>query len=76
MPVVIAGGPKADTPREVFDFVYDGMQQGAIGVNLGRNIWQTEFPVASIRAIKAVIHNNYTPKEAEDLFEQIKAGKA
>jgi putative autoinducer-2 (AI-2) aldolase len=76
VPVVIAGGPKADTPREVFDFVYDGMQQGAIGVNLGRNIWQTEYPVASIRAIKAIIHDNYTPKEAEDLFQQIKAGKA
>jgi putative autoinducer-2 (AI-2) aldolase len=76
VPVVIAGGPKVDTQREVFDFVYDGMQKGAIGVNLGRNIWQTEHPVAAIRAIRAIIHENYTPKEAEDLFEQIKAGKA
>jgi putative autoinducer-2 (AI-2) aldolase len=76
VPVVIAGGPKADTQREVFDFVYDGMQKGAIGVNLGRNIWQTEHPVAAIRAIRAIIHDNYTPKEAEDLFEQIKAGQA
>lgn len=76
VPVVIAGGPKTDTQREVFDFVYDGVQKGAIGVNLGRNIWQTEHPVAAIRAIRAVIHENYTPKEAEDLFEQIKAGKA
>jgi putative autoinducer-2 (AI-2) aldolase len=74
--VVIAGGPKVDTQREVFDFVYDGMQKGAIGVNLGRNIWQTEHPVAAIRAIRAIIHENHTPKEAEDLFEQIKAGKA
>jgi len=76
VPVVIAGGPKVDTQREVFDFVYDGMQKGAIGVNLGRNIWQTEHPVAAIRAIRAVIHEGYTPEEAEDLFEQIKAGKA
>jgi len=76
VPVVIAGGPKADTQREVFDFVYDGMQKGAIGVNLGRNIWQTEHPVAAIRSIRAIIHDGYTPKEAEDLFEQIKAGKA
>jgi putative autoinducer-2 (AI-2) aldolase len=76
VPVVIAGGPKVDTQREVFDFVYDGMQKGAIGVNLGRNIWQTEHPVAAIRALRAIIHENYTPKEAEDLFEQIKAGKA
>ena len=76
VPVVIAGGPKVETELEVFEFVYDGMQKGAIGVNLGRNIWQTENPVASIRAIRAIIHDNHTPKEAQDLFEQVKAGKA
>jgi putative autoinducer-2 (AI-2) aldolase len=76
VPVVIAGGPKVDTQREVFDFVYDGIQKGAIGVNLGRNIWQTEHPVAAIRAIRAIIHESYTPQEAEQLFEQAKTGKA
>jgi putative autoinducer-2 (AI-2) aldolase len=76
VPVVIAGGPKTETQREVFDFVYDGMQKGAIGVNLGRNIWQTDHPVAAIRALRAVIHENYTPQEAQNLFEQLKAGKA
>jgi len=75
VPVVIAGGPKVDTQREVFEFVYDGIQQGAIGVNLGRNIWQTEHPVAAIRAIRAIIHDNYTPQEAQSLFEQAKSGK-
>jgi putative autoinducer-2 (AI-2) aldolase len=75
VPVVIAGGPKVETQREVFDFVYDGMQKGAIGVNLGRNIWQTEHPVAAIRAIRAIIHDNHTPKEAQDLYEQVIAGK-
>ena len=76
VPVVIAGGPKAETQREVFDFVYDGLQKGAIGVNLGRNIWQTEHPVAAIRAIRAIIHDAYTPEEAQKLFEQVKAGTA
>jgi putative autoinducer-2 (AI-2) aldolase len=76
VPVVIAGGPKVATQREVFDFVYDGIQKGAIGVNLGRNIWQTEHPVAAIRAIRAIIHDDYTPQEAEQLFEQVKTGKA
>ena len=76
VPIVIAGGPKTETQKEVFDFVYDGLQKGAIGVNLGRNIWQTEHPVASIRAIRAIIHEGYTPKEADDLYNQIKAGKA
>jgi putative autoinducer-2 (AI-2) aldolase len=75
VPVVIAGGPKTETQREVFDFVYDGMQKGAIGVNLGRNIWQTEHPVASIRAIRAIIHENYNAQEAQSLYEQVIAGK-
>ena len=76
VPVVMAGGPKTETQKEVFDFVYDGMQKGAIGVNLGRNVWQTENPVAAIRGIRAIIHENYTPQEALDLFNQVKAGKA
>ena len=76
VPVVIAGGPKTETQSEVFDFVYDGIQKGAIGVNLGRNVWQTQNPVAAIRAIRAIVHENHSAKEANDLYEQIIAGKA
>ena len=76
VPVVIAGGPKTETQKEVFEFVYDGMQKGAIGVNLGRNIWQTDYPVASIKAIRAIIHEGYNAQEADDLYNQIIAGKA
>jgi putative autoinducer-2 (AI-2) aldolase len=76
VPVVIAGGPKVDTELEVFEFVYDGIQKGAIGVNLGRNVWQHEYPVAMIRAIRGIIHENLTAKEAQELFLQVKAGKA
>jgi putative autoinducer-2 (AI-2) aldolase len=76
VPVVIAGGPKVDTELEVFEFVYDGLQKGSIGVNLGRNIWQHQHPVAMIRAIRGLIHENLNPKEAQQLFEQVKAGKA
>jgi putative autoinducer-2 (AI-2) aldolase len=75
VPVVVAGGPKTETQCQVFDFVYDSIQKGAIGVNLGRNIWQTEHPVAAIRAIRAIVHENYAPKEAHELFEKVKAGK-
>jgi putative autoinducer-2 (AI-2) aldolase len=74
VPVVIAGGPKTESQKEVFDFVYDGMQKGAVGVNLGRNIWQTENPVAAIRAIRSIVHENYTPQEALDLFNQVRVG--
>jgi putative autoinducer-2 (AI-2) aldolase len=76
VPVVMAGGPKANSELEVFEFIHEGIVKGAIGVNLGRNIWQSEHPVAAIRAIRAIIHEDYTPQEAHDLFEQVKAGKA
>jgi len=72
VPVVMAGGPKVDTALEVFDFVHDGMQKGSIGVNLGRNIWQNDFPVAMIMALRAVIHENASPKEAQELYDSIK----
>ena len=75
VPVVMAGGPRVDTELEVFEFVYDGMQRGAIGVNLGRNIWQNDYPVAMIRAMCAVIHENATPKEAQEIYDSIKSRK-
>ncbi|MCJ7634415.1 3-hydroxy-5-phosphonooxypentane-2,4-dione thiolase [Candidatus Bathyarchaeota archaeon] len=75
VPVVIAGGPKVDTELEVFEFIYDSLQKGAIGVNLGRNIWQSEHPVPMIRAIRSIIHEKYTPKEAQSLLDQLKQGK-
>jgi putative autoinducer-2 (AI-2) aldolase len=76
VPVVIAGGPKCETELEVFDFVHDGLQKGAIGVNLGRNIWQNPHPVAMMRALRAVIHDKATPKQALELFDAIRHGKA
>jgi putative autoinducer-2 (AI-2) aldolase len=75
VPVVMAGGPKCDTEREVFDFVYDGLQKGAIGVNLGRNIWQSPHPAAVAKALYAIIHENATPKEADDMFQELKNKK-
>ncbi|MDD2666151.1 MAG: 3-hydroxy-5-phosphonooxypentane-2,4-dione thiolase [Methanocellales archaeon] len=75
VPVVIAGGPKVESELEVFEFIHDGIQKGAIGVNLGRNVWQNEHPVAMIRAIRSIIHEDCTPKEAHDLFNSLKKGK-
>ena len=73
VPVVIAGGPKCDTEREVFEFVSDGMQKGAIGVNLGRNVWQHPQPVAMIMALRAIIHEDVSAAEAQEVFESAKA---
>jgi len=72
VPVIMAGGPQVDTELEVFEFVYDGMQKGAIGVNLGRNIWQNDCPVGMIRAIRALVHDNASPKEAQEIYDSSK----
>jgi putative autoinducer-2 (AI-2) aldolase len=72
VPVVMAGGPKVDTNLEVFEFVCDGMRKGAVGVNLGRNIWQDEHPVAMIRAIRSIIHESATPEKAQKLYDAMK----
>jgi len=74
VPIVMAGGPKVDTELEVFEFVYDGLQKGAIGVNLGRNVWQNKHPVAMIKALRAIIHEKCKPKEAQELFDKEKSG--
>jgi len=58
------------------EFVHDGMEKGAIGVNLGRNIWQSDYPVPAIKALRAIIHEKATVKEANDIFEQEKTKKA
>ncbi|MHB1006388.1 MAG: 3-hydroxy-5-phosphonooxypentane-2,4-dione thiolase [Chloroflexota bacterium] len=76
VPVVIAGGPKCDTELEVFNFVHDGLEKGAIGVNLGRNVWQNSHPVAMAQALGALIHERLTPKQAVDLYTTVKSQAA
>ena len=75
VPIVIAGGPKVESEFEVFSWVHDAIQKGAIGVNLGRNIWQHDYPVAMARSIRAIIHENATPNEAQELFNELKGEK-
>jgi putative autoinducer-2 (AI-2) aldolase len=72
VPVVMAGGPKCETELEVFNYVHDGLQRGAIGVNLGRNLRQHAHPVAMAKSLHAVIHRNATPKEAQEIFTETK----
>jgi len=69
VPVVIAGGPKTENDFEVIEFVYKGIQGGAIGVNLGRNIWQNERPRAMACALRSVIHERHNPKQAFEVYE-------
>lgn len=69
VPIVMAGGPRCESELEVFEFVHDGMQKGAIGLNLGRNVWQHAYPVPMMKALRAIIHENATVQEAQGIFQ-------
>jgi putative autoinducer-2 (AI-2) aldolase len=71
VPIVIAGGKKLPED-EALDFAYQAIQQGAAGVDMGRNVFQSEHPVAMIQAVRAVVHDKRTPKEAFDLYQTIR----
>ena len=68
VPIVIAGGKKLPE-KDALQMAYDAIQAGAIGVDMGRNIFQSSDPVAMIKAVNAVVHKQYKPKEAYDLFK-------
>ncbi|MCG2710790.1 MAG: 3-hydroxy-5-phosphonooxypentane-2,4-dione thiolase [Candidatus Omnitrophica bacterium] len=75
VPVVMAGGPKCKSEKEVFEFVYDGMQNGAVGINLGRNVWQSPYPAAVAKALNAIIHKKADVKRAQEIFSEEKNKK-
>lgn len=72
VPVVMAGGPKCESELDVFKFVYDGLQKGSIGINLGRNVWQSPYPAAIARALQAIVHKKATVKKAQEIFNELK----
>lgn len=72
VPLIMAGGPKCETELEVLEFVHDGMQKGAVGINLGRNVWQSPHPVAMAKALRAIVHGNASVKEAHAIFQETK----
>ncbi len=71
VPVVIAGGKKIDE-RDALELSYKAVQEGAVGVDMGRNIFQSDHPLAMIQAVRAVVHDNATPQQAYDLYQSIK----
>jgi len=71
VPVVIAGGKK--TPeKEALELAANAIRSGAVGVDMGRNIFQSESPVAMIKAVRTVVHQKKSAAEAFDLFNREK----
>jgi len=71
VPIVIAGGKKIPE-QEALQMAYDALQAGAIGVDMGRNVFQSSDPVSMIKAVNTIVHNKYKPKEAFDVFKSNK----
>ncbi len=65
VPIVVAGGPKLDSERAALELARRAIDAGARGIDMGRNIWQSDRPVAMLRALRAIVHDRATVAEAE-----------
>lgn len=71
VPLVIAGGKKIPE-YDALILTYNAVKSGASGVDMGRNIWQSDHPVAMIKAVRAIVHDNATVDEAWSIFNELK----
>jgi len=71
VPIVIAGGKKLPE-REALEMAYRAIDQGAAGVDMGRNIFQSDAPIAMLKAVRAVVHNGFKPDQAFELYQTLK----
>ncbi|MBI5344652.1 MAG: 3-hydroxy-5-phosphonooxypentane-2,4-dione thiolase [Deltaproteobacteria bacterium] len=74
VPIVIAGGKKIPE-KEALEMSYNAVKRGAVGVDMGRNIFQSEHPVAMIRAVREIVHNGMTADKAYVLFQTLAGEK-
>jgi 3-hydroxy-5-phosphonooxypentane-2,4-dione thiolase len=75
IPVIIAGGKK--TPEiEALELTFNAVHSGAVGVDMGRNIFQSDSPVGMIRAVRAIVHDKLPVDEAYKIYESTKGKRA
>ena len=72
VPIVIAGGKKLPE-ADALQLAYSAIQQGANGVDMGRNIFQAENPRAMIQAVRKVVHESFKPHEAYEYYQTLKS---
>jgi len=71
VPIVIAGGKKLPE-KEALEMCYNAINDGAAGVDMGRNVFQSTSPTAMIQAVHAVVHEGLTPEQGFELFNDLK----
>jgi len=69
IPVVIAGGPKMKSERDVLEMVYGAVKAGASGLSIGRNIFQAKDPALMVRAMAKIVHEGGTVEEALEVLK-------
>jgi len=72
VPIVMAGGKKLPE-LDALTMAYNAVQEGAAGVDMGRNIFQADAPKAMIKAVHAVVHKKLKPADALELYKQLKS---
>jgi 3-hydroxy-5-phosphonooxypentane-2,4-dione thiolase len=70
VPIVMAGGKKLPE-LDALEMAYRAVQEGALGVDMGRNIFQSDAPAAMLRAVAKVVHEGARPREAYELFDEL-----
>ncbi len=74
VPIVMAGGKKIPE-LDALTMAYRAIQEGAAGVDMGRNIFQSDAPKAMMQAVHKIVHENIKPNEAYELYETLKNEK-
>ncbi len=70
IPVVIAGGPKMKSAKDVLEMVYGAIQAGAAGLSIGRNVFQAQDPAKMVRAMAAIVHEGKSVEEALEILNK------
>jgi DhnA family fructose-bisphosphate aldolase class Ia len=69
VPVVIAGGPKMDSDREILEMVKGSIDAGGAGASIGRNVFQHKNPTKMVESISAIVHGGLGVEDALKLLE-------
>ena len=68
VPIVVAGGPKLDTDRAALELARAAIDQGAHGIDMGLNIWQSDHPVAMLKALRSIVHEKASVSDALEVL--------
>lgn len=70
VPVVIAGGEKTDSRRELLEMVDGSVQAGGCGISIGRNVFQAQDPTKMVRALSEIVHKRISIDQAEEILDE------